>query len=182
MRITVEMLRTKADLDQHGFSPLAALGSRNFRVDDEWFHQHVTHLLARIEAAIGVLEHHLHLGAHFRAGTAPGDIDRLAIDLQFTAGSRIDEGNDASQRRLARAGFTDNGERLAALDGEIDALQGLHHPRTAKQAAGNVIVAGNALAFNHDTHRTPSLPKKSETVGRRSPVAFSGRAESNALV
>ncbi|MNZ77441.1 hypothetical protein D3C78_959800 [compost metagenome] len=182
VRIAVEMLRTEADLHQHGFGALAALGSRHFRVDEQRLHQHITHFLARVEAAIGVLEHHLHLGAHDRIGAALGDIDRLAFDLEFTAGCRVDQRDDAGKRRLARTGLTDDGERLAALDGKIDAFEGLNRLGAAKDAAGNVIMAGNALAFDNDTHWTPSLPKKSETVGRRSPVAFSGRAESSALV
>lgn len=182
VRITVEMLRAETDLDQHGLSPLAALGSRYFRVDDERFHQHVAHFLARVETAIGVLEHHLHLGAHLRVRPTPGDIDRLTVDLELTARCRVDQRDDTGKRRLARTGFADNSQRLAALNGKIDALQGLNRLCAAEQAAGNVIMAGNTLAFDNDTHRTPSLPKKSETVGRRSPVAFSGRAESSALV
>ena len=65
--------------------------------------QHVADLLARVERAIGVLEDDLHLAAQFRRDAVWRDVDLLAVDEQLARGRRVDQGEDAGERRLAAA-------------------------------------------------------------------------------
>ena len=148
-------------------------------------HQHVADLLARIERAVGVLENDLHLAAQFRRHRAVGDVDLDAVDEQFARCRRVDQRDDAGERRLAAAAFADDRQRLALLDREVDALHGMHGARLGKQAAADMVVAHDVAAFEDDFAHTPtpgtvsSSSTKPFMVGKRSPTAFSGSADSS---
>ena len=188
MRVAVVVLRAEADLDQHLHGEVAPFGRRRVGVDQQRLAQHVADLLARIERAIGVLEDDLHLAAHLRRHRAVGDVDLLAVDEQFARGRRVDQRDDAGERRLAAAAFADDRQRLALLDREADALHGMHGARLGEQAAADMVVAHDVAAFEDDLAHTPtpgtvsSSSTKPVMVGRRSPTAFSGSAESSARV
>ena len=45
-----------------------------------------------------------------------GDVDLVALDEQLAGGRRVDQRQDAGERRLARAGLADDRQRLALFD------------------------------------------------------------------
>ncbi len=53
-----------------------------------------------------------------------GEMDRLAVDENFTGGGRIDAGNDPHQGALAGAVFADDGEHFASAEGQRDVVEG----------------------------------------------------------
>ena len=62
--------------------------------------------------------------------------DVLALKPDF-AGGRLDQAQDAAAGgRFAGAGFADEAERLALLDVEADAVDGMHDGLVAQQEAG----------------------------------------------
>ena len=184
VRIAVEVLGLQPDLQQHLHRPVAALAGGHRGVELQWLAEHVADLLPRVQRAVGVLEHDLHLSAQRARDAVAGDVDPLALDQQLAPGGRVDHGDDAGERRLAAAGLADDGEGAAALDPEVDPLQRPHAARAAEHAAGHV-VAGDAAGLEDGrlAHSRPSAPGgKAETVGSRPPWAFSGSAESSARV
>ena len=157
---------------------------RHIGIEEQRLHQHVADLLARIERAIGVLEDDLHLAAHRLGHPGLDDIDRLAINEQFAGGLAVDEGEDAGERRFARARFADDGEGLALLEREADVLDGVDDAPGAEQRATDSVVADEIAGFENEGHQltASSSGLNPVMVGRRSPVAFSGSAESSARV
>ena len=183
------MLGRQPDLEQHLHRPVPAFANWHVGVDDQRLGQDIGDPLTRIERAVGVLENDLDLAAHLGAETGLRDVDLLALDEKVTRGRRIDHRDDAREGRLAAAALADNGQRLALLDLQADALDGAQGPGGAEQAAADMIVADDVAGFEDDiAHRTASRAGRSarkfssEMVGSLSPTAFSGRAESNARV
>jgi hypothetical protein len=106
----------------------------------------VAHFHARVERAVRVLEDHLHAPAQRDQLAALHAVDVLAVE-QDLAGSRPFEPQDAaSGRGLAAAALTNQPQRLAALDVEIDAVDRLHVADLACQhdALGDREVHGKA--------------------------------------
>ncbi len=187
MRIAVEMLAAKADFQQHLHRLGAPFFRRHIGVEQQRLCQYITDLLARVERTIRVLEHDLHLLAHFSRQPIASDVHILAADLQFAGSLRIDHGENAGQRGLPATRFADNCQRLSLLHLEAHALDCMNHFRLAEQPATDMIIALDIARFeNNLAHRASPAPvfskTKSETVGRRSPVAFSGKADSSARV
>ena len=88
----------------------------------------------------------------------------LAVDEQLARGRRVDQRDDAGERGLAAAAFADDGQRLALLDREADALDRMDRARLAEQAAGDVVVARRCcLAFEDRA----SCAAPSRLVGHR---------------
>ena len=86
----------------------------------------------RVQRAVGVLEHHLHVAA---VGLARGLAHRLAADLD-PAGPGVEQQPDALQDRgLARARLADEAEALARADREADVVEDL--PRLVAEAEGD---------------------------------------------
>src|SRR5207249_4458773 len=119
--------------------------------------------------------------------SVPGDVDLVAVDEQLAGRRRIDQRDDAGERGLAAAAFAYDGQRLALLDAEGDALHRMNGARGPEQAAADMVVAHDVLAFD-DPGAHEAAPEgagsnsMSETVGSRSPTAFSGSADSSARV
>src|SRR5690606_13274061 len=113
-------------------------------------------------------------------------VDAVAPDQQLPCGGGVDHGDDARQRGLAAAGLADHGQRPALLDRKAYALDRVHRPRAAEQAASDMVVANEAARLeNHrGAHRagSRSSSEKSAITGSRSPTAFSGSAASSARV
>jgi hypothetical protein len=79
---------------------------------------------AGIESGSGLLQYHLDGGAQARAVLARGADEVLAVANDF-AGIRLFEHGDAARKgRFAGAGGADDGERAAAVEGEIDGGEG----------------------------------------------------------
>jgi hypothetical protein len=88
---------------------------------------------ARAQRAVGILEDHLHPGAH-----GPQLRGEVATLDQYAPLGRLDQPQQQpAQRGLAAAGFADEGQCLTALDGEGDAIHGAHagRPRPNAQPA-----------------------------------------------
>src|SRR5690606_11378609 len=119
-------------------------------------------------------------------------IDRLAVNEEFAGGWLVNEGQHAGERRLSAAGFTDDRQCLAALQREGDALYRMDDLLRFHETGRAFVIALDVADFDHRIavlggHARVSAgsgvaSKNSETVVRRSPVAFSGSAASSALV
>jgi hypothetical protein len=75
-----------------------------------------------------------------------------SADAQGTAGRGEDAGQHLQRRRLAGAVRTDVTEHLAALDREVDGVDGGHHPRAPSHPArfaGDGEVAAEPAGFDH---------------------------------
>ena len=80
--------------------------------------QGLAHRHARVERAVGVLEHHLHAAVEARAALGPVErphVDAVDSDACPRSGS-MQPDEAAREGGLAAAGFADDAERLAALD------------------------------------------------------------------
>src|SRR5690606_8883822 len=97
-------------------------------------------LLTRIERTVRVLEHDLHLLAHFGRQAVTSDVHILAADLQLAGSLWIDHRENAGQRGLAATRFTDNRQRLALFHLEAHALDGMNHLCLAEQPAADMII------------------------------------------
>ena len=75
-----------------------------------------------------------------------------------------------------------DGQRLAAFHGEIHAPDRAHDLGLVHEPAGHMVVLRDPPAFDNHAHAPAPPAMKSATVGRRSPCAFSGRADSSARV
>ena len=114
---------------------------------------------ARIERGERVLEDDLHVAAERaeRRGIELRDVAALEPDL---AGGRLDQPQDAAAgRRLARAGFADQPERLARRDVEAHIVDRVHHAgrRAPEQPPPTCEVLGQILdaqqRLNRLSHR-----------------------------
>src|SRR5207244_3578336 len=64
------------------------------------------------------------------------DLDPLAVELDLAGGRLVVAGEDLQQRRLAGAVLAEQPVDLAALDGQVDAVQG-ERAREALRDAGH---------------------------------------------
>ena len=88
---------------------------------------------ARIERGLRILEDHLDPGAQRpeRNFVHAADVEPVVEEV---AAARFDEADQRPpDRRLARAGFADDGERRAARNVEVDAFDDLDHWRRPEQ-------------------------------------------------
>jgi hypothetical protein len=86
------------------------------------------------ERGRGILEEELHALAE---GAPRGSAERRhqgAVEADLAARRFFLPGQATRQRRLARAGFPDQGDDAAALDGEIDPGQRVHGRGAARGA------------------------------------------------
>ena len=142
VRIAVVVLGPQPDLRQHGASAFGAHGGRQRGVDLQRRFQNGADLLARIERAVGILEHQLH-GACATRVRSGGRVDGIhAVQHKRARGRRLDQRHHARQRRFAAARFADHGQRLAGVDRERDAADRLQVRRFAQHAAAHFVDAG----------------------------------------
>ena len=69
---------------------------------------------------------------------------RAAVELHRARAGRQQPGDDARQRRLARARFADHADRLAALELEVDVLEDRHRP-ACRRASARAVAGRRAL-------------------------------------
>ena len=75
----------------------------------------------------------------------------LGVAEQDLALGRIDQAGDAARhRRLARARFAHDAQRLALADVEVDVDRGLHHARLLEEAAAAVGLASFSVRSTVD--------------------------------
>ena len=132
MRIAEAVRGIEPDRAQRGGD---APGGVADAVDSQRLGERAVDGVARMERAVRVLEHHLDAAA-MRAMASL----RCAIEHQRARPFRVQPGDDAQQRRLARAGFADDAERLARCHREGDAVD---HRRRAE-------ARGQRARLDHD--------------------------------
>ena len=87
---------------------------------------HASDRVARVQRGVRILEDHLHPLAQ-RPQLAFAEVrDVRAVEDDLAAGRLVQAQEGAADRRLAAPGLADEPERLAALDPERDAVDGLH--------------------------------------------------------
>ena len=126
VREAVVVLRVEADdLEQLAHTALS-LGRRADPVDVETLGDDEADPLPGVERRVRVLEDHHHLAPE-RAHLAPREVRDVAALEDDLAARRIEQLHDAARHRgLAAAGLSHDAERLALLQREADAVDGLH--------------------------------------------------------
>ena len=115
MGIPGQVFRQEAHLFDHGLNPPDPV--RLILVQMEIVQalgNDIVHCRPFVQGCGGILENHLDVPDHFPVqglGDFPGNTDALVKDLACGAG--IDPDYRPADRRLSRAGFSDQGERLA---------------------------------------------------------------------
>ena len=161
VRIAVEEGRRQADVDHRLLHPLRPPVEA---VDDQRLGQRGADRVPRVQRAVGVLEHHLHVAA---VGLARGLAHRLAADLD-PAGPGVEQEPDALQDRgLARARLADEAEALARADREADVVEDL--PRLVAEAEGDrqAVDRDVAHAFTSASGRFQLSSRRSTASGAR---------------
>jgi hypothetical protein len=102
------------DLLERRQHPGVALGTVPGPVDDEWLLDDLAHAHERTQAREGILEDDLRALAEGGEGAAGERGDVLALEDDAAARQRHEAQGGATQRRLAAAGFADQGHGLAA--------------------------------------------------------------------
>ncbi|MNT50812.1 hypothetical protein D3C72_1877490 [compost metagenome] len=104
---------------------------------------------ARIEAAVGVLEHHLNVAADRFERRAPGRSDVAPPDQNPPGLGRLQRQNGAQQGGLAAAALADQTDALARLDGQADVVHGAEGVRLAEQTPRAGVFAHQTLDLQH---------------------------------
>ena len=89
------------------------------------------HRPARVQRGKRVLEDHLRLAPNGQPVLALGIDDVVSIDLDLAVGRRVEAQHGAPDRGLAAAALAHQAQRLAAVDKERDAVDGLDRPDLA---------------------------------------------------
>ena len=89
---------------------------------------------ARIERGIGVLEDHLHLLAHGDHLLAVERREVHALEADLARGRVVEAQHQAAEGGFSAAGLADQPQRLAALDGDRDVVDGAHQLVPAQEA------------------------------------------------
>ncbi len=126
MRVAVGEVRVEPDRLQQLLHALVAVAAIDevmdlHRLGDDRADRH-----ARVERGVRVLEDHLHVAAHLAHVARVQLRQVLALELHLAGGRLVELQDGAARRALAAAGFADQSERLALLDGEGDTVHGLH--------------------------------------------------------
>ena len=132
MRIALQHLAdaarlVQADLVEHGQHELLALCLRQLGpMQCQPFADDLADRHARAERRERILEYHLHVLAHGAQGGPIGVVGALAVELHLSRGDRLQRQQRHAERRLARAGFADDPERLAAPQLQRRGAHGVH--------------------------------------------------------
>jgi hypothetical protein len=143
VRVAVVVLGVEADqLEQVLHRPLRAVFGLDLLQTERRTHDR-SDGVPRVQRGVRVLEDHLHLAAQrTHAGCRQvGDVP--AVEVDPTAGRLLEPGEHAPGGRLPAAGLADEAERLAARDGEVDAVDRLDcadlatpHPARDREVLG----------------------------------------------
>jgi hypothetical protein len=118
VRVAEAKAAAQADLVQRALDARLGVGQA---VDGQRLGQDAVDRLPRVQAAVRVLEHHLHLAAK---GLAARRGPRRCPPAHRAGRARRQPADGAQHGRLARARFADDAEALARLHGEAGALDG----------------------------------------------------------
>jgi hypothetical protein len=117
----------EADPLQHLVHIATDLAPRYQAVDERCLAHDLGHPHPGIERGHRVLEDHLHLELGVPGILALEARKVAALIAERAVGGLEDPCHDPPDRGLATAGFADQAHHLARLDGEIDAVDGVHH-------------------------------------------------------
>ena len=113
--VLLGILGAEPDILQRLGHRRAPRGAARRRVEEvEGLGHQPRHAVAGVEAAIGVLEHRLHLGAQAARHPLAGR-HRLALDPDAAALHRLEPEDGAAEGRLAAAALADEPEALARV-------------------------------------------------------------------
>src|SRR6185437_1505804 len=157
------------------------LGPRGETMDAEGFADNVARAHARIERGKRILEHDLHLApdrAHFRLAETR---DVLSVDADF-ARCRLDQPQHAARhRRFAATGFADQPQRLADVDREAHAVDGMHgadlaaeHPGPHRIMLDEVVDLEQRARFGHDAATATASAARQQAARCGPPKSCSG--------
>ena len=104
---------------------LARLAPLGDAVDAERLAHDPPHAVARVQGRVRVLEDHLHAPAQRPQGALAEVRDVLAVEDHVPVRGLVEAQDRPAERGLAAAGLAHEPERLAALDGEGDVVDGL---------------------------------------------------------
>ena len=181
VRVAGVVLGPQAHLGHHLLGTFAALGGRQARVDDQGLLQDRAHFLARIERAVGVLEHDLDRLAEFSQGLALGPGHVGPIETEPARGRRLDQRHQARQGRLAAARLADHRQRPAARQGEAGAGQRLDRGVAGEHAAPDLVVARQIDRLQHRCarERIARLKARGHAASPAPPAASRGAPPSS---
>ena len=137
MRIAVGEVAVQPDRIHQLIDAVELLGTRPAgvfvqRLGDDRRHGH-----AGVEAGLGVLKDHLHRRAQLPEPRLAHRADLGPVDLYRALGDVVKPQHRAPAGRLPAAGFAHNAQRLALVDVERDAIDGLHGPHLPAQDAAD---------------------------------------------
>ena len=125
---------------------------REAGVDHQRLLQDGADLLARIEGAVGVLEHDLHGAAKWGA-IGRCRFDGVAPDqAQLTGCRRLDQGDEPRQGRLAATGFAHDGERATGLDREGNTIHCLEGRGRREHPAADTVMPREVAGLGDRGH------------------------------
>src|SRR6266567_1002930 len=144
MRVAVDEVRVEAYVPHHLLDAPFGLAASGDAEVAQRFADDVADGHARIQRGVWILEDHLDLlpGAAQLLAVDAGEIDVLEVDMSRGCCQELND--HPSECRLAAAGFADQAERLAGLDGKADAVNRVHD-RTPEQSPSDREVLEHVL-------------------------------------
>ena len=156
MREAVAGVGRQVDVGEHLGQPGAVVGVGRQRPADEPGAQRLGDDVADphpgVERRARVLEHELHLGAQEAEPPLGQGVDPGALEPHLARGRTVEAGHQPDQGRLARAGFADDPQPLAAFQREVDPGERAH--LTSAVAVGAVQVVDPVEGFAHGVPRS----------------------------
>ena len=147
VRIALVMLGAQAGQAQHLARLRGALRPSHGRtVDLQRLLEDRADLLARVERAVGILEHDLHR----RAQAGPVVFRRgRSVEAEMPRRRLLDQRHHPRERRLPAPTFAHHGQRLAGVKREARLLQRLHRLRLGKQPAPDLVEPREPFGDDH---------------------------------
>jgi hypothetical protein len=105
-------------------------------------------LVARVQRAVGILEHELHRTAQELAFLRWRLHGVDSAELQRARARLLDQRDQACERGFAAARFADHGERPSGLDAERHAADRLQLQRGTQQAAPDRVAAAQLMGLD----------------------------------
>ncbi len=103
-------------------------------MDFERFHQRIADRLAWVKGCVGVLKDHLDSLPQQLHSTMAEAMDGLTFESNLPCVGLVQVDQESPQGRLAATGFPDQTEGFAAVDREVNAIDGAHRrSRLAKE-------------------------------------------------
>ena len=149
VRVAAVLVGAQANLLHDRAGGGVAFGAVAAAVDDERLFEDGADGFARVERAVGVLEHHLDAEAQAAALGGAGGFGLSPVEQEDAVAGRFEQGRHAGEGGFAAAGFADDGQRLGLAELERDAVDGAHRAARAEQAAADGIETAQVARLHH---------------------------------